>query len=491
MMVCFLGLREWGSAQLWRRLGLYTGVTVGLLLPFVVFVQTTAGLVRYVGGSEPQVRTIASFRSSFLSDPMAFKMDSSAPLWVVEPAPDRRVNVRWAEGVDDAVRQEREGRYGLTAGVRQEVEGWTWSYVLTDHESATVRSLVEDRLVEDTAGIERGSFRLVPEPWDQWLERRLVVLRLRLLPGVLTPRNALAWFYYVTMLVPIVALGRVGADWWSERAARPEAAVVTAVAILCCIISHTLIRGFPDSQLPDVAAPTFVLAAWLAGRRSGPAGSPVRARLARAGIVSLILVTFWSVWSFGAGGKLVSVGSLLVGSGVVGGPVGVWEQLGAVNRRLHLRPIGRLGLAGERSSHGYTLRSRLHGAVRSGARDLVRTGPVLLRRTGVRRWSGLPRSRMARVGRRPTLDDRAHATAVGPDRPGEAGPCGKIQTGISAGLRLRSGQIPVGGGIGIWRGAVLSESSWTVDGILTPSTRTSGCPVSADVAHARTQFPDA
>ena len=339
MMVCFLGLREWGGAQLWRRLGLYTGVTVGLLLPFVVFVQTTAGLVRYVGGSEPQVRTIASFRSSFLSDPMAFKMDSSAPLWVVEPAPDRRVNVRWAEGVDDAVRQEREGRYGLTAGVRQEVEGWTWRYVLTDHEYATVRSLVEDRLVEDTAGIERGSSRLVPEPWDQWLERRLVVLRLRLLPGVLTPRNALAWFYYVTMLVPIVALGRVGADWWSERAARPEAAVVMAVAILCCIISHTLIRGFPDSQLPDVAAPTFVLAAWLAGRRSGPAGSPVRARLARAGIVSLFLVTFWSVGQFGAAGKLGSVGSLLVGSGVVGGPVGVWEQLGAVNRRLHLRPI--------------------------------------------------------------------------------------------------------------------------------------------------------
>ena len=28
-----------------------------------------------------------------------------------------------------------------------------------------------------------------------------------------------------------------------------------------------------------------------------------------------------------------------MGSGVVGGPVGVWEQLGAVNRRLHLRPI--------------------------------------------------------------------------------------------------------------------------------------------------------
>ena len=267
MMVCFLGLCEWGSAQLWRRLGQYVGVTVGLLLPFVVFVQMTSGLVTYIGGSGPQAQTVASFLSSFLSDLVAFEIDRSAPLWVIESAPERRVNVRWAAGIDDAARRDRETRYGLTAGVRREAEGWTWSYVLRDHESATVRALVEDRLVEDTAGIERGSFRLVPEPWDQWLERRLFVLRLRgVLPGVLTPRNALAWFYYLTILLPVIVLGRVGAAWRSRSIARPEAAVVAAAAIVCCIISHTLIRGSPDAQLPDVAAPTFVLAAWLARR---------------------------------------------------------------------------------------------------------------------------------------------------------------------------------------------------------------------------------
>ena len=143
----------------------------------------------------------------------------------------------------------------------------------------------------------------------------------------------MAWFYYLTLLVPVVALVRVGADWRSGRVARPEAAVVAAAAILCGIISHTLIREDPHVRLADVAAPTFVLAAWLARRRDGPVGPLVRARLKRAGIVTLFLVTFVSVWSYGR------TTTLLARSGVLGGPAGVWEKLGAVNRRLHLRPI--------------------------------------------------------------------------------------------------------------------------------------------------------
>ena len=92
-----------------------------------------------------------------------------------------------------------------------------------------------------------------------------------------------------------MAVGRIGADWWSGRVARPEAAVVAAAAIVCGIISLTLVRGAPNAYLADVAAPTFVVAAWLARRIAVPGGSLVFTRLKRAGIVSLVLVTFWSV----------------------------------------------------------------------------------------------------------------------------------------------------------------------------------------------------
>ena len=339
MLVCFLGLREWGGALLWRRLGLYAGITAGLLLPFLVFVQTTKGLVSYFVGSLPQAQTIASSISPILIDPVPVSIDPAAPLVLVEP-PIGPVNVRWAEGTDDVVRRDRERRYGLTAGVRQELEGRTWSYFLADHEFENVRSLVNDPVAEDTAGIDRETYLVLPERWDRWLTRRLSVLRLRgLLPGVFNAQNALAWFYYLTFFIPVVALGWVCTDWWAGRVARREAAVVAAAAILCLLIWQTLVRDNFGVRLPDVAAPTFVLAAWLASRRGDPAGSRFRRRLQRAGMAGLILVTVWSVWSVRGPGTAGSVASLLERTGVLGGPFGVWEQFGAVSRRLHRRPI--------------------------------------------------------------------------------------------------------------------------------------------------------
>ena len=339
MMVCFLVLREWGVAQLWRRLGLYTGVTIGLLLPYLVFVQTTTGLVSYVAGTGSEAQTTTLFQASLQIARVPFDVDRSAPLWVVAPPDERRVNVRWAEWATDTARRAREVRHGLTSAAR--VEDRTWSYVLTDHETGNLRALIQDPIVDDTAGIDRGTFQVVPERWKSWLERKLFLLRLSLAPGVFTAQNALAWFYYLTMLVPIVALGWVGAAWWAGRVARPEAAVVAAAAILCFIISHTLIRGSPDSRLADVAAPTFVLAAWLARRRGNgdPGGSPVRTRLARAGIVSLFLVTFWSVWIVGGTGMTGGHGARVANAGIWDGPAGVWQQLDVVNRRLRDRPI--------------------------------------------------------------------------------------------------------------------------------------------------------
>ena len=312
MMVCFLGLHEWGSARLWRRLGLYAGVAAGLVMPFLVFVQATTGLVSYVVGSRAQTQSIASSWSTILIPPVPFKIDRSAPRWVFAPA-SGAVEVQWAEGTGDASRRDREVRYGLTAGVRQGAEGRTWRYVLTNRESGNLHALDEDRMVEDTTVIDRGTFQV--------------------LPGVFTAQNALAAFCWLTLWLPIVALGVLGARWWSGRVARPEAAVIAATALLCLIISHTLVRNNPSARLADVAAPTLVLAAWLARRRGNPTSPLFVERLRRAGMVSLFLLTFWSVWTYSG------TATRLARAGVLDGPTGIWEQLGSVNRQLHRRPI--------------------------------------------------------------------------------------------------------------------------------------------------------
>ena len=312
MMVCFLGLHEWGGALLWRRVGLYAGVAAGLVLPFMIFVQATTGLISYVVGSRSQSQSIASSWSSILIPPVPFEIDRSAPLWVVEPA-SGQVDVRWAAGAGDAARRDREVRYGLTAGERQGQEARTWSYVLTNQESGNLHALAEDRMVEDTTIIDRGTFQV--------------------LPGVFTAQNALAWFYWLTLWLPVIALGVVGAGWWSGRVSRPEAAVVAATALLCLIISHTLVRDNPSARLADVAAPTFVLTAWLARQRGNPTSPLFVGRLRRAGIVSLFLLTFWSVWTFAGAGVLMER------SGGLAGVTRIWERVGAVNRQLHRRPI--------------------------------------------------------------------------------------------------------------------------------------------------------
>ena len=79
MMVCFLGLHEWGSARLWRRLGLYAGVAAGLVMPFLVFVQATTGLVSYVVGSRAQTQSIASSLVDDSDSPCAVQDRSVGP----------------------------------------------------------------------------------------------------------------------------------------------------------------------------------------------------------------------------------------------------------------------------------------------------------------------------------------------------------------------------------------------------------------------------
>ena len=73
MMVCFLGLRDWGGAQLWRRLGLYAGVSVGLVLPYLVFIQTTTGLLSYVVGTGSEAQTTTLIQASLQITPAAFQ----------------------------------------------------------------------------------------------------------------------------------------------------------------------------------------------------------------------------------------------------------------------------------------------------------------------------------------------------------------------------------------------------------------------------------
>jgi hypothetical protein len=68
------------------------------------------------------------------------------------------VQVRWAPTADAIAKQAAELRYHLAES--RELEGRTWSYLLTDTSYENLRALVGDPAVEDTANIDRTAFRV-------------------------------------------------------------------------------------------------------------------------------------------------------------------------------------------------------------------------------------------------------------------------------------------------------------------------------------------
>lgn len=305
------------------------GALVGLaLLPFVVFVQFTVGLPRYVGASETPAQGL--FRLYFNRLPI--KIDRSRPWIAVMPAPEpARVSVAWNPGLDATERGNREVTFGLDQPRR--IQDSTWSYLATDPRPETIRALVSNPDVIDTAGIERGRAVLEAEPFWTRLERRVPLLRAQILPGVRTHSNAVAWLYYVFLATPFASAGLLLIGIRAGRIPRPEAAVVGASTLLAFIIFQTLVRGSPDSRLEDVAGPLAILGAWCVGRGLGT----VRLRRWRW-LLGVAALSLWVV-TVDAAAVQTDMARRLAVSGFWDGAEGVGERLRLVTHTLQQRPI--------------------------------------------------------------------------------------------------------------------------------------------------------
>ena len=341
-MAGLIALLEWGALQRsLTTLGRYLTLTALLLLPFAIFIQSTAGLTTYLRGSAPQMSELAT--PQFVWPP--FTLGGSKPVDAPNPAA-LKVHVRWAPEIDDAARSERERRYGLTTPARSE-DPHTWSYVLTNGSRENIRALVADPLVADTNGVDRNAGQVPGETQQETTARWLLSLE----NAILTEGNALAWLYYSTLLLPFAGALLLLAGSRRQQIAREEVAVVGALVVLCAVIEVTLVRGSPASRLPDVAAPMAALGAWVTGRwLKGNEASATRSvgRLAVASIVWL--VTLWSCATLGNAGLVKEAAGLLTHPG------STLTRLRATTQSLHRRPIDAWappGSSGERALARY------------------------------------------------------------------------------------------------------------------------------------------
>ncbi|MBA2449315.1 MAG: hypothetical protein H0V51_14945 [Chloroflexi bacterium] len=253
--VVLLIARHWqdGRRVLLRRLGLYAGVGAVAVLPFFVFLEANGGILEYFRSALEYTRSEAKRQRAF-----------APPAFVLEPSSPPRVNVRWKEGLSADARARLEERHKLTAA--RSLGGRTWEYELGDSSPTNLRAVVNDPGVEDTHNINRATSRTdgssLQGILDSW-QRRIGL-------EILQKENAIAWLYYLFVSLPIMAVGvllvsRVRAR--STTTSMPyETAKVLSAAALCAVATGLLLRDPLVARLPDLAAPTAVIGAWLVGR---------------------------------------------------------------------------------------------------------------------------------------------------------------------------------------------------------------------------------
>jgi len=119
---------------------------------------------------------------------------------------------------------------------------------------------------------------------------------------------------------------------WRRDIARAEAAVAAMAVLLSLIAIQTLVRGSPDSRLPDVTTVIAVTGAWTAVRLCR--GTVGLSRYARTAIVVLL----WSVTAWSAATN-AHTGEALNASRLLTGPVGIIDRYQQMRARLQRRPI--------------------------------------------------------------------------------------------------------------------------------------------------------
>jgi hypothetical protein len=258
-----------GFGILLRRGGVYAVSAALPLLPFLLFLQANGGVIQYFRAASDYIRSEANRQRAFTLP--AFNVLPDAPLLAIEPPPAGQVKVRWSERIsrDDQAELERQYRLANPSLDRGDSRLTTWKYDLLDGSESNLRSLVRDRRVEDTSGIDRARYALTRESepfFAEWL-RAIPLFWIRIAPGLVHGGNGLRWLYYLFAAVPLLVVSMVLLAFLRRRQVLETPHLLTTAALALAILPS--IRMPLDERLADAAAPIAILGAWLLARWLG------------------------------------------------------------------------------------------------------------------------------------------------------------------------------------------------------------------------------
>jgi hypothetical protein len=251
-----------------KRCARAAATMLALLAPFFLYVQFTVGLLNYA-----QTGLAAAKTEHVTQGPHewpVFRLRGS--LTAVEPAASYAptIGIRWSAASSDTQRQEVRARYDLTPVESDEKS--VERVRLSARSLASLRGLLNEPIVDDTAGIERASGTL-STPWTTWQRWKFnhAWLRLQLFPRLDRLNRAseivVALFYALPILV------MVAAPWMRTHLATwitPRHLVAFAAFVL--VVDAAMLRiPFPvrAADAVTLSAITFGLCVawmWRAGR---------------------------------------------------------------------------------------------------------------------------------------------------------------------------------------------------------------------------------
>lgn len=175
----FWAVHGFGRAWL-TRCAVAAATMTAVVAPFLIYVQATTGLWHYVETGVVQGRVEHTTQGPHEWPVLRFgaRMLTVAPAGEFAP----RIALRWTAASAPEDRRHLLDRYGL---IPVETDDLVVRVRLSDASAPRLRALVNEPIVEDTAGIDRSSGDLAA-PWPRWQRWSFEHwwLRLRLLPDL-------------------------------------------------------------------------------------------------------------------------------------------------------------------------------------------------------------------------------------------------------------------------------------------------------------------
>jgi hypothetical protein len=276
------------------RGSLAAATMLAVLAPFLLYVQLTVGLPEYAqtGLAAVQVEHVTQGPHQW---PLLRLWGS---LSTVDPADQYApvVGIRWTAASSPEQRRQLLARYELTS-IESDEES-VERVRLSALSLSNLRNVINDPLVEDTAGIDRASGTVSPTTWTTWQQWMFnyAWLRVRLLPSLdrqgRASEIAVALFYVLPLLLMVAAPWiRSGLSSWVT------ARQLLAFAAFALLVDLAMLRSPFPARCPDAVVLSAVAygccVAWM--WRSAAVSRPLPRILFTVSAVALVLAMTSSV----------------------------------------------------------------------------------------------------------------------------------------------------------------------------------------------------